>query len=104
MPHRQIQVTRLPALPSAQHFCANACLLPATAPPRWTVLQGPKLYILTLGVLAPYRGMGAGSALLLKCLEVVTTQLPEVHEAVLHVQVGGWVGWVAAAFSLCCFM
>ena len=43
-------------------------------------------------MLAPYRGMGAGSALLQKCLEVVTSQLPEVHEAVLHVQVGGWCG------------
>ena len=58
-------------------------------------LQGPpQLYILTLGVLAPYRGMGAGGALLERCLQVVTSQLPEIHEAVLHVQVGGWgVGW-----------
>ncbi|PSC69043.1 N-alpha-acetyltransferase 50 [Micractinium conductrix] len=48
--------------------------------------QGPKLYILTLGVLAPYRGMGAGAALLQRCLQLVATQLPEVSEAVLHVQ------------------
>ncbi|EFN58662.1 hypothetical protein CHLNCDRAFT_13632, partial [Chlorella variabilis] len=48
--------------------------------------QGPKLYILTLGVLAPYRGMGAGSALLERCLQHCAAQLPEVAEALLHVQ------------------
>lgn len=58
---------------------AIACRLEKSA-------QGPKLYILTLGVLAPYRGMGAGAALLQRCLHLVATQLPEVQEAVLHVQ------------------
>lgn len=38
-------------------------------------------------MLAPYRGMGAGAALLQRCLQLVATQLPEVSEAVLHVQV-----------------
>ena len=47
---------------------------------------GPKLYILTLGVLAPYRGMGVGSRLLEKSLATVTSSLPEVTEAYLHVQ------------------
>ncbi|KAI3436413.1 hypothetical protein D9Q98_005830 [Chlorella vulgaris] len=46
----------------------------------------PKLYILTLGVLAPYRGLGAGTALLERCLAHVASQLPEVQQAVLHVQ------------------
>jgi ribosomal protein S18 acetylase RimI-like enzyme len=47
---------------------------------------GPKLYIITLGVLAPYRGMGVGSRLLEKSLAVVAASLPEVTEAYLHVQ------------------
>ena len=47
---------------------------------------GPKLYIITLGVLAPYRGMGVGSRLLEKSLAVVADALPEVTEAYLHVQ------------------
>jgi ribosomal protein S18 acetylase RimI-like enzyme len=37
-------------------------------------------------VLAPYRGLGAGTALLTRCLAHVARQLPEVEEAVLHVQ------------------
>ena len=79
---------------SPQYTSAPSC----TAAP---VPQGPKLYILTLGVLAPYRGMGAGSALLERCLQHCAAQLPEVAEALLHVQVGppawggaapGWAG------------
>lgn len=46
----------------------------------------PKLYILTLGVLAPYRGMGVGSRLLTRVLQTVESSLPEVTEAFLHVQ------------------
>lgn len=49
-------------------------------------IQGPKLYILTLGVLAPYRNLGVGSRLLEKCLSIVTTSLPEVVCTYLHVQ------------------
>ena len=44
------------------------------------------MYIITLGVLAPYRGMGVGSRLLQKCLSVVEASLPEVKQACLHVQ------------------
>lgn len=41
---------------------------------------------MTLGVLAPYRGVGIGSVLLQRSLEVLQ-ELPEVVEAYLHVQV-----------------
>lgn len=72
---------------------------PSLQPAHRRTLQGPKLYILTLGVLAPYRGLGAGSALLTRCLAHVAQQLPEVEEAVLHVQVRRWLrrnpaGWL----------
>ena len=50
-------------------------------------MQGPKLYIITLGVLAPYRGMGVGSRLVQRCLSIVQNELPEVIEAYLHVQI-----------------
>lgn len=50
--------------------------------------SGPKLYIISLGVLAPYRRMGVGSKLLDKCLRFVSTVLPEVTEAALHVHTG----------------
>lgn len=48
---------------------------------------GPILYIITLGVLAPYRNAGLGAALLCRCLDTVRTYLPEVVLARLHVQV-----------------
>ncbi|KAK2078639.1 hypothetical protein QBZ16_003479 [Prototheca wickerhamii] len=50
--------------------------------------QGPMLYVLTLGVLAPYRGQGIGRRLLRATLEVVRECLPEVTYSRLHVQVG----------------
>lgn len=50
-------------------------------------LDGPILYIITLGVLAPYRNLGLGSQLLTRCLDRVCSWLPEVREAKLHVQV-----------------
>jgi ribosomal protein S18 acetylase RimI-like enzyme len=34
-------------------------------------LQGVRLYIVTLGVLAPYRGLGVGSRLLQRCMDMV---------------------------------
>lgn len=46
------------------------------------------LYVLTLGVLAPYRGHGIGRRLLRATLEVVRECLPEVTYSRLHVQVG----------------
>jgi N-alpha-acetyltransferase 50 len=48
---------------------------------------GPVLYIVTLGVLAPYRGGGLGSALLCRALSIVRSELPEVVAAALHVHV-----------------
>jgi ribosomal protein S18 acetylase RimI-like enzyme len=50
-------------------------------------MQGPILYIITLGVLAPYRNLGLGSKLLDTCLDTIRTCLPEVERARLHVQV-----------------
>lgn len=47
--------------------------------------EGVKLYIITLGVLAPYRNMGIGGKLLERCMLVVLKSLPEVVEAYLHV-------------------
>jgi ribosomal protein S18 acetylase RimI-like enzyme len=44
-----------------------------------------KLYIMTLGVLAPYRGEGVG-ALLLKHSLSVALEDPNIEEAYLHVQ------------------
>ncbi len=49
--------------------------------------DGPILYIITLGVLSPYRNLGLGSDLLKRCLERVQLCLPEVGLAKLHVQV-----------------
>ncbi|KAL6767092.1 hypothetical protein ACKKBG_A38545 [Auxenochlorella protothecoides x Auxenochlorella symbiontica] len=60
---------------------AIACRLENTS-------EGPVLYILTLGVLAPYRRLGVGARLLGNVLGIVTRDLPEVVAAVLHVQVG----------------
>ena len=56
-----------------------------TTPPAY--LQGPKMYIITLGVLAPYRSMGVGSRLVERCLTIVENALPEIIEAYLHVQI-----------------
>ena len=50
-------------------------------------VQGPILYIITLGVFAPYRNLGLGSKLLETCLDTIRTCLPEVGCARLHVQV-----------------
>jgi len=47
--------------------------------------QGVKMYILTLGVLAPYRGMKVGTRLLQRSLSFLSTNLPEVTHAYLHV-------------------
>lgn len=80
---------------------AIACRLENTpqvgAPPLFTFfpiysllvthLQGPELYIMTLGVLAPHRGRGIGSSLVRRCLAVVEEGLPEVRQAYLHVQI-----------------
>lgn len=43
------------------------------------------MYILTLGVLAPYRGMKVGTRLLQRTLSFLSTNLPEVTQAYLHV-------------------
>jgi ribosomal protein S18 acetylase RimI-like enzyme len=48
---------------------------------------GPILYIITLGVLAPWRDAGLGSALLQRSLGTVRECLPEVVLARLHVQI-----------------
>ncbi|GMH35533.1 hypothetical protein BSKO_03401 [Bryopsis sp. KO-2023] len=45
-----------------------------------------KLHIMTLGVLAPYRGMGVGSRLLQRVLDFCK-QDPNIVEVFLHVQV-----------------
>lgn len=68
---------------------------PTSPPPVPTTPQGPILYILTLGVLAPYRGHGLGARLLHTVLSLVSQELPEVGQAQLHVQVGN-----AAALDL----
>ena len=44
-------------------------------------------YIMTLGVLPPYRGLGIASRLLQQTLDYVATR-PDVQEIRLHVQVG----------------
>ncbi|GAQ78662.1 GCN5-related N-acetyltransferase [Klebsormidium nitens] len=46
---------------------------------------GLRLYIMTLGVLAPYRRLGIASKLLQHCLDLCHGNA-EVHEAYLHVQ------------------
>lgn len=48
--------------------------------------KGVVLYILTLGVLAPYRGRGVGTRLLERAL-AQAAQDPNIAEAQLHVQV-----------------
>ena len=45
------------------------------------------LYIMTLGVLAPYRQLGVGKVLLEYVLSL-TSQIPNVTSVHLHVQVG----------------
>jgi len=50
-------------------------------------VDGPILYIITLGVLAPWRNAGLGSALLERVLRTVREALPEVVLARLHVQI-----------------
>eukprot|EP01112_Ceratiomyxa_fruticulosa_P008899 TRINITY_DN2309_c0_g2_i2.p1 TRINITY_DN2309_c0_g2~~TRINITY_DN2309_c0_g2_i2.p1 ORF type:complete len:175 (-),score=20.03 TRINITY_DN2309_c0_g2_i2:57-581(-) len=49
--------------------------------------QGVKIYIMTLGVLAPYRIGGIGRRLLLFILENIPKKFPHVEEIYLHVQV-----------------
>ena len=46
-----------------------------------------KVYIMTIGVLAPYRRLGVGKRLLQKVLEACSQQ-PDCAEIYLHVQVG----------------
>lgn len=46
---------------------------------------GARLYIMTLGVLAPYRGLGIGGALLQRALSAVAFD-SDIFEAYLHVQ------------------
>ena len=45
-----------------------------------------KAYIMTIGVLPPYRNMGIGSALLREVLKLITED-SNIHEIYLHVQV-----------------
>ncbi len=49
---------------------------------------GPRLAVMTLCVLAPYRGGGIGSALLRRALAACAEVAPEAAEAYLHVQQG----------------
>eukprot|EP00887_Chlorella_sp_A99_P002906 scaffold6.g2906.t1 len=70
------EVTQLAYLADAL-VGALACRLERTP-------QGITMYILTLGVLAPYRGRGVGSALLARSLALTAEALPEVVEAYLH--------------------
>lgn len=46
---------------------------------------GARMYIMTLGVLAPYRGSGIGSLLLQRSLDACKED-PAIEEAYLHVQ------------------
>lgn len=46
---------------------------------------GVRVYIMTLGVLAPYRGLGIGSKLLKHCLDLCSQDL-SIVEIYLHVQ------------------
>jgi ribosomal protein S18 acetylase RimI-like enzyme len=46
-----------------------------------------KAYIMTLGVLEPYRGLGIATSLLRTVLEYVSS-MPTITEVTLHVQVG----------------
>ncbi len=48
--------------------------------------QDDKLYIMTLGILAPYRGRGIGAKMLNKVLHSQSTLSRRVHEVYLHVQ------------------
>lgn len=48
--------------------------------------KGARLYIMTLGVLAPYRGYGVGTKLLGRSLTAAARD-PSIQEAYLHVQV-----------------
>jgi len=48
--------------------------------------QGTRAYIMTLGVLAPYRQLGIGTALLQHILDTVPRKFPSVEEIYLHVQ------------------
>jgi ribosomal protein S18 acetylase RimI-like enzyme len=52
---------------------------------------GARLYIMTLGVLAPYRGHGVGSLLLRKAIQAVEFD-PNIFAAYLHVQVNNEEG------------
>ncbi len=60
---------------------------------------GARLYILTLGVLAPYRGMGVGTRLLQQVLSLAAED-DNIKEAALHVQVCvcGWWGGCMQGF------
>lgn len=45
------------------------------------------MYIITLGVLAPYRNLGLGSLLLQKSIAILRDCVPEVASVNLHVQI-----------------
>ena len=49
--------------------------------------QNFKLYVMTIGVLAPYRRLGIGARLLEQTLEACSKE-PNCEEVYLHVQVG----------------
>lgn len=62
---------------------------------------GARLYILTLGVLAPYRGMGVGTRLLQRVMTLASAD-PNIKEAALHVQVG--LVTVRVLVNPCCWL
>ena len=47
---------------------------------------GVKVYIMTLGVLAPYRGRGVGKRLLVRALAEAQKEAAAAEEVYLHVQ------------------
>lgn len=50
--------------------------------------SGFKVYVMTIGVLAPYRRLGIGAKLLEQTLEACAKAGPDLEEVYLHVQVG----------------
>ena len=45
------------------------------------------MYIITLGVLSPYRNLGLGTLLLQKSISILRDCVPEVSSVHLHVQI-----------------
>jgi ribosomal protein S18 acetylase RimI-like enzyme len=64
-------------------FVADDMLVGAVACRR----EGPRLYIMTLGVLTPYRRLGVGCKLLHFVFETLVAKQPDVVDVFLHVQV-----------------